>query len=330
MSKSRVCLVTVTYGQRVAYVLKALESALADGVRHAVVIDNGSVEPVEEALRKRFGDWVSVERFDSNQGSAPGFKRGMQLAYESGCELILLLDDDNLLSAGCLRKLVDARKDLSRRHGDDNCIVLAHRPGHAPPEKIGEKNGFLGFHLKDVPKKIGKRLGMLSRGRALCVETPVVQVSHAPYSGLLFHRAVVKRHGLPDERFVLYGDDSEFTYRITARGGFIGRVMDAQFAELEHSWNVAPTNHGFIRTLVSAGSEFRAYYSVRNQCYFEEHCLHGNHLVRSANKLAFLVLAFVSCLLFGSRQRWQMLRSAIIEGSSGQLGLAGDKAFRLP
>jgi GT2 family glycosyltransferase len=326
----RICLVTVTYGDRRRYVEKALQSAIESGIVDLVVVDNGSNAPLEPDLRLRFGDAIKVIRFDQNMGSALAFKTGIQAAIDQPCELVMLLDDDNVLTSDCVQKLVEEWIGQNPRYGSDNCMILAHRPGHAPPEKIGEKSGFLGFHLKDVPKKIAKRLTRSASEGPLLGRTRVVQVAHAPYSGLLFHRSVVTRHGLPDERFVLYGDDSEFTYRVTAGGGFIGRVMDAKLVELEHSWNVAPQGNGFIRTLVSAGSECRAYYSVRNQCYFEAHCLHGNRVVRSANKLVFLILAGASCLLFGSRRRWRMLRNAINEGNSGQLGFASSKAIRLP
>jgi GT2 family glycosyltransferase len=320
MSKSRVCLVTVTYGQRVAYVLKALESALVEGVQHAIVIDNGSAEPVGETLRERFGDWVSVERFDINQGSAPGFKRGMQLAYGLGCELILLLDDDNQLTAGCLEKLILARRDLANRYSDNNCMVLAYRPGHQPAEGVGETNGFLGFDVKDIPQKIGKRIGLASWVRSYSSLGKSFQLPYAPYSGMLFHRSVVENHGLPDEHFVLYADDSEYSYRLTASGGCVAIVPHALLAECERSWNVATDRKGFINKLASTKVDFRIYYAIRNRCYFEQFCLKACSPAREFNKRMFLLLLRLACAVHGNKQNWKILRQAIDDGENQRLG----------
>jgi GT2 family glycosyltransferase len=315
-------LVTVTYGQRVAYVLKALESALAEGVHHAVLIDNGSLEPVEETLRERFGDWVTVERFARNQGSAPAFKRGIQLACDSGCELVLLLDDDNQLAEGCLRKLVDARKDISQQHGDDNCMVLAYRPGHQPVERIGQTDGFLGFHINDIPGKIAKRWGMRSWVRKFGDDEKIVTLPYAPYSGLLLHKSVADRHGLPDERFVLYADDSEFSYRVTTSGGRVALVPAAVLNELETSWNVSTDRKGFIKTLATTTVDFRIYYAIRNRCYFEKVSLRAAGPVRAFNRLTFLVLLRIACVINQTERNWAALRQAIDDGENQRLGPA--------
>lgn len=321
MSKSRVCLVTVTYGQRVAYVLKALESALAEGAQHAIVIDNGSAEPVGETLRGRFGDWVTVERFDRNQGSAPGFKRGLQLACESGCELILLLDDDNQLTSGCLNKLTSARGDLAARYSDNNCMVLAHRPGRQAGEKIGETDAFLGFHVKDIPAKIAKRIRLRSWVKQYSEWHSLVPLPHAPYSGLLFHRSVIAKHGLPDEKFVLYADDTEFSYRLTAAGGCVALMPTAKLTESELSWHMATDRRGFIAQLASGKADFRVYYAVRNRCYFETRCLGGSGPVRALNRRVFLLLLSAACVIHRSRKNWRTVLRAISDGENQRLGV---------
>lgn len=320
MREAQVCLVTVTYGRRLTYVLQALESALKEGVRHAVVIDNGSVEPIAAELRKRFGGWVNVERFESNRGSAPGFKRGMQLAYNSGYDLILLLDDDNQLTSGCLEKLTIARQGLASRYSDNNCMVLAYRPGHQPAERIGETNGFLGFDVKDIPQKLGKRIGLGSWVRAYSSSGKALQLPYAPYSGMLFHRSVVANHGLPDERFVLYADDSEYSYRLTASGGCVAIVPHAPLTECERSWNVATDKKGFINKLASSTIDFRIFYAIRNRCYFEQFCLKARGPAREFNKWMFLLLLRLACAVHNNKQNWKILRQAIDDAENQRLG----------
>ena len=319
-----ICLVTVTYARRGAYVFKALESALVECVQYAVVIDNGSAEPVQAGLRKRFGDKVIVERFNSNQGSAPGFKRGMQLAYDSGCELMLLLDDDNQLTAGSLQKLMSARQDLASRYGDNNCMVLAYRPGHQPYEGIGQNNGFLGFHVKEIPKKVLKRLLLWEPAEKLHSVLP-----YAPYSGLLFHREVIQRHGLPDERFVLYGDDLEFTHRVVAGGGAIQLVREAVLTECETSWNIHEQQKSFVEHLAGSSSDAAIAYSIRNRCYFEAHKRTHNRAIRRVNKWVMQIMLWCVCWCRGRKSRWQLISSAIADGEQGVLGVSRHGSAKL-
>jgi GT2 family glycosyltransferase len=330
MSEVNICLVTVTYGQRVAYVLKALESALAEGVHHAVVIDNGSVELVEETLRERFGDWVTVERFARNQGSAPAFKRGLELACDTGCELVLLLDDDNVLTDGCLRKLETARTALAKQHGDNNCMVLACRAGHQPAERIGEISGYLGFHIKNIPLIIAKRIGIWKRVCELEHGGGVVTLPYAPYSGLLLHRSVIQRHGLPDERFIVYADDTEFTYRVTSSGGCIALVREAELGEAEKSWHVSAGRKTFINKLSAAPIDFRVFYAVRNRCYFEQVHLNASGPMRSFNRSVFLTLLWFACAINGSKTNWRLLRRAVSDGENHRLNLSLIPECRLP
>jgi glycosyltransferase involved in cell wall biosynthesis len=314
----------VTYGQRLEYVLSALESALAEDVHHAVVIDNGSVEPVEGVLRKRFGDWLTLERFDSNQGSAPGFKRGIQLACDFGCELILLLDDDNQLTSGCLKTLILARQDLASRYSNNNCMVLAYRPGHQPYESLGQNNGFLGFHVKEIPQKIVKRLL-----RWKPHHKPHELLPYAPYSGLLLHREVIQKHGLPDERFVLYGDDLEFTYRVVAGGGAIQLVRGAGLAECETSWNIHEQRKSFIEHLATSSSEAAIFYSIRNRCYFESYRRAHNRAIRKVNKWVMQLMLQGVCWCRANKGRWQLIASAIADGEHGVLGVSPHGSAKL-
>jgi len=313
--KSKVCLVTVTYGQRLSYVLAALESAIKEGVHHAVIIDNGSLEPIEVAVRKRFGNWVSIKRLNSNRGSAPGFKCGIQLASEMDCDLILLLDDDNALSPGALGVLLDARSKLAAAHGDSNCMVLAFRHGHQPYESIGQNNGFLGFHVKELPTKISKRLLAWQPK-----PSPKTFLPYAPYSGLLFHSEVIHKHGLPDERFVLYADDLEFTHRVVAEGGSILLVKDSILVENEISWHIRDQTRSFVEHLVFSESDTAIFYSIRNRCYFESRKRNHNHVIRRINKCVFESLLWVVCLCRRRLGRWQLISNAIADGEQGVLG----------
>jgi GT2 family glycosyltransferase len=323
MSEAKVCLVTVTYGHRLRYVLQALESALKEDIHHAVVIDNGSVKPVKEELRRRFGDWLTVERFERNQGSAPAFKRGIQLACDSCCELVLLLDDDNLLSEGCLERLQMSRLKLARTYGDNNCMVLGYRPGHLPGDTITDTSSYLGFDVKRFCKKLLSRLGAPVDAYAARNSVGLEAIPYAPYSGLLFHQSLVSRHRLPREDFVLYADDTEFTYRVTKEGGRIALDRCAKIMEIELSWGQRQSRLGFIDSFICQGTDTAVYYNTRNRIFFESHLREHSKIVRSINAGIVRVLLTCYAVCKNRSKRMKVLNQATADGVSGALGVNG-------
>ena len=104
----KVCVVTVTYGNRFKYLEKVIDSCLKEGVGKIIVVDNDSHpesrQKLEELEKKEAK--LKVIYLDENKGSAGGYKIGLKEAYKcKKCEFILCLDDDNMLSSNSLKKL---------------------------------------------------------------------------------------------------------------------------------------------------------------------------------------------------------------------------------
>jgi GT2 family glycosyltransferase len=102
--------VTVTYGNRFHLLSQVVDRALAEGVAKVIVVDNNSAPESRDKLKayeKELGsNKIKVLYLDDNYGSAGGFKRGLEEAYnDPDCEYILTLDDDNLLEEGSSKKL---------------------------------------------------------------------------------------------------------------------------------------------------------------------------------------------------------------------------------
>lgn len=323
-------LVTVTYGHRLTYVESALASAFAEGVGHAIVIDNGSVQSVKEILRAKFGTAVTIERLERNVGSAIAFKRGIEKAVAMNAELVLLLDDDNELRRGSLKKLMSARGRLAEMYGNDNCAVVGKRLGHDPPLLGKVKNCFLGFHVRDIPRKVAKRLKVLQKPCSEAQQGNPTRIAYSPYSSLLFHRAVTERHGLPNTQFILYADDSEFTFRITAAGGALGLVEDVEITDQDASWNAIQPTTTFLKELVDSPAETRVYYTVRNLCYFEETSIQAHSFVRGVNEAVVKMILHAYCIARGKRKRWRLLNQALLDAREKRLGLASDPQCALP
>ena len=96
----KVCSVIVTYGDRFHLLKQVIEACYKEGVDKVIVIDNASEENSKKQLKeyeKENQDRLKVIYLEENIGSAGGYKRGLQEAYEcEECEYIWLLDDDNM------------------------------------------------------------------------------------------------------------------------------------------------------------------------------------------------------------------------------------------
>ena len=102
-----VCVVIVTYGDRINFLSKVISKCIEeDKVKKIYIVDNNS------SCNKFFFDRIKTNKIEwiklnSNTGSANGYHVGIKYAYEtSNCDLIWLLDDDNLPEENALNELL--------------------------------------------------------------------------------------------------------------------------------------------------------------------------------------------------------------------------------
>jgi len=300
--------VTVTYGERWRFLRRVLSAAKEQGASRAVVIDNGSSQDITSLARTEFGDFARVVRSEKNTGSAGGYRLGLETAlYLPETKLLFLLDDDNKPLPGCLAALCAELN--SAGVPPDKLAAAAFRPGHTSGKV--RPSAYQSFRLTSLPELVGKRIWRGTRP-----QSPFA-LDAAPYGGLLFHKTVCERYGLPDQRLILYADDTEFTYRITRGGGKIIAVPGAEIEELVTSWTIRPK---FARTGQLRGPDAKLFYRARNRAYFETHCVKHNRFFRKINGAVYLTLIGLAALLTKNVPRLRLLLSAIKQGEAGKLG----------
>ena len=327
-------IVTVTYGNRFYLLKQVIDGALNEGVAKVIVVDNNSETESRNKLKEyeeSLGDKIKVLYLDENTGSAGGFKRGLEEAYnDPECEFIWLLDDDNLPLEDSLKSLLDFWRSLEVENKEDKIALLSYRFKKeqmakkaiilSKPELVlGHKNSFLGFHIKELHKKIYRYLQR--RGNVLndAIEkksnknTGIIPV--APYGGLFIHKNILNEIGYPEKDLYLYADDHEWTYRITQAGGKIYLILDSKADDLELSWHVSKSVKETAFSIISNGHPFRVYYSVRNRVYFEVHNLVDNKIIYWINIFIYLLLISLS-----GAKNIKLIIKAIKYGYKGKLG----------
>ena len=323
MGTENLTLVTVTYGDRIGYLLPALSKSLADPlVSHAVVVSNGSRSDFS-VLEKRFRDRITLVRLPKNQGSSVGYQKGIRMAILQGADYIQLLDDDNALeenAAECLRSELDR---MAVEFGKDCSAVLGLRATDAAAirqrgQMYFPDSCFLGFCILDVPKKIVRRVF----GKEKTLPMPeVMQIPYAQFGGLMAHRSVFERLGDPKVELVLYADDWEYTLRLTRNGGKIHLVTNAIVSDLETTYYASAEQMNSFERILRTGSDFRLYYGIRNHTWLRKHVQARSMFMYHANKLVYLAILYATALKIGKWERLTLIRQAILDGEAGWLGI---------
>ena len=332
--EDRVCVVAVTYGNRFNFLKQVVDAALKEGACKVIVVDNNSEPESREKLKeyeKELGNQkIKVLYLDDNYGSAGGFKRGLKEAYnDPDCEFIWVLDDDNKPMEGALKVLLDFWNSLEKENKEERIALLSYRFKKGQVAKkaiilnkpeiiIGLKNSFLGFHIKELSKKIFRYLKRVFFDEKMTLNDKDIKfgkVPVAPYGGLFIHKKILTKIGYPDENFYLYVDDLEWSYRITKNGGKIYLIFDSKIDDIELSWNVPKESKETAFSIISKANPFRVYYSIRNRVYFEIINLVNNRAIYWINIFTYLLL--ISMI---STKNLKITIQAIKDGYKGNLG----------
>jgi GT2 family glycosyltransferase len=245
-----------------------------------IVVDNASTDGTSAAVRAAFPA-VTLATLDVNYGGAGGFAYGMALALSDRADLIWLMDDDTVPSAGALQALLAARD----RH-----------PG-GPPALIASRVIWTDGrdHPMNTPRV--KPFATAAERRAAS-GAGCSPIRSASFVSILVEAADCRERGLPRADFFLWNDDFEFTTRLLrGRPGLL--CPDSVVTHKTQTFGSTDTDPGD-----------RFFYEVRNKIWtlrtsslaLPERVLYGGSTLRR------WVLTYVR-----SRQR-QALRSALGRG----------------
>lgn len=205
-----VAALVVTYNRK-ALLLECLDAIVEQqyAVFKIVVIDNASTDGTD-ALFTGDGplagsDLIDYRRMDSNLGGAGGFKEGLRATAESGADWVWLMDDDCIPYPDTLARLVESASK-AQAYGVEPSFLASSvfGPGGEPmnvPTVDGRptQNGYADWY-------VGLADGM-------------VKIESATFVSLLVNRKAIDRLGLPVGSFFIWGDDTEYTTRLTHNFG---------------------------------------------------------------------------------------------------------------
>ncbi|MBS7563841.1 glycosyltransferase family 2 protein [Mucilaginibacter sp. Bleaf8] len=242
--------VIVTYNRM--SLLKDLITALrwqTYALDNIIVVNNGSTDGTAEWLLLQ-EDVMTINQ--ENLGGAGGFCTGMQRAYQLGYDWIWCMDDDCMPVPDALQQL------------------FAHQPS---PGSVINSLVLSITDKKTFPFVIP---GYKAYSQ---IKTNYIPGALIPFNGTLFHRDVFTKVGFPNHRMIIWGDETEFFYRVVKKGRLpVGIVTNSIVYHPLNSGRFYLANWDVVK-------EWRAYFFVRNKFF----------VYRSRYQLKFSALLHYLC-----------------------------------
>lgn len=279
-----------------------IESVLADridgGIR-IIVVDNASADDSMQSLRARYGsdERVVLEELDGNYGFSYANNVGIRLALVWGADAVLLLNNDTEIGEGMLQELLACEK----RHPDSMIVPKIYYSDDR--KRIWSAGG----SVSPVIRKV-RHTGLNEEDRGQYEEER--RICFATGCCLLLPVQIIKRAGFLDERFFLYYEDTEYSFRLRKLGIPIYYCPEAVMY------------HKVGASTKGADSPLCAYYIARNWLLCNRLHLGGRYPLF----LAYYALnRTVCCLLWFVQGKKELVRATlrgIGDYSKGKFGRA--------
>ena len=203
----KIGLVTITYNS--ADVIRGfLESTFSQTFQNFIIyiIDNNSQDNTIEILKENTDSRIELVKNKENVGVAKANNQGIELALKDNCTQVLIINNDVEFEKQLFEKMLQIQKDK-------NCsLVVPKMMYFETPDYIWyagssfiKKKGFLPIHKGIKQKDISQFDG-------------VYRVEYAPTCCLLVKKEVFQDVGMMDEKYFVYFDDTDFSYRVLKDG----------------------------------------------------------------------------------------------------------------
>ena len=199
--------IVVTYNRR-ELLQECLEAILLQthSVENVIVINNCSTDDTERLFmpgEKYDQPIIEFYTTEKNIGGSGGFEKGFELADKTNCDWIWVMDDDAIPFPDTLEELIKARKAISEEKvGFIASAVygMNGEPMNVPVlDRKKDANGYEDWYRYS--------------------EFGLIKIRSATFVSLLIPHEAVKELGYPIKEFFIWGDDTEYTRRLSTYYG---------------------------------------------------------------------------------------------------------------
>lgn len=192
----KICAVVVTFNR--LELLKLTIEKLRCQTRkldEIIIVNNSSTDGTKEYLQNLNDEKIIYFNLEKNVGGAGGFNYGIKAAYERQADLVWIMDDDTIATEEALSNLITGLNKLNNKNIEvgfvaSNVLFKDNKPCLMNIPGIHEQwNEFAGENL--------------------------IKLDYTSFVSVLITRDAIKKVGLPISDFFIWGDDVEYTSRIT-------------------------------------------------------------------------------------------------------------------
>tara|TARA_B110000003_G_scaffold87629_1_gene89720 strand:- start:18 stop:926 length:909 start_codon:yes stop_codon:yes gene_type:complete len=217
----KIGLVTITYNS--AEVLKLfLDCVWAQTHKNIIlyVVDNSSSDSTLEILSADSDERLVVIENDTNFGVAKANNQGILRAIKDGCNQVLIINNDVEFETTLVEKLLKVQ-------ADHKCSLVSPKMMYFDvPENIWYAGSWFNKSKGYLPLHRGIR--ELDKGQY----DKIVEVEYAPTCCLLAKKEVFEDVGFMNEKYFVYFDDTDFSYRVWKDGRH--KMLYFPFVEFYH------------------------------------------------------------------------------------------------
>ena len=173
---------------------------------HLYVVDNASTDSTLSIIEEEEDSRLKVVKNESNLGVAKANNQGIKRAIADGCNQILIINNDVEFEEALIEKLLKVQRE-------ENCSLVS-------PKMMFYDNKNLIWYAGSWFDKCKGYLP-LHRGMKQIDEgqfNEIVEVEYAPTCCLLIKKQVFEDVGFMDEKYFVYFDDTDFSYRVWKDG----------------------------------------------------------------------------------------------------------------
>lgn len=206
------------------------------------IVDNASTDGTAELVKKYMEKNSNIFYYNtgSNLGGAGGFSYGLKIIYQKSYKYCWIMDDDTVPTEKAYESLVNKAQIIK----DDFSFLCSY---------VKWTDGKLcSMNIPGVKRELFSKFDLL--------ENHLLFIKTASFVSLFVNVDIAKRVGLPIKEFFIYGDDCEYTLRLSKLKNGYWDFDSVVVHKMARNVNVDIVTESIDRL-------DRHYYNVRNLTY---------------------------------------------------------------
>lgn len=288
MSEVKVVAVVVTYN-RLELLKENINALLIQKYNNfdIMIIDNASTDGTEKYVRGIDNNKIKYINTGSNLGGAGGFSFGVRQAIEKGYDYAWLMDDDTIPSSEALDSFMNK---VNKFRGEFSYLASVVR----------WKDGLLcEMNKQYLSQEWGNEINMMKNN--------LIPVNSSSFVSFFVDLNIAKKVGLPQKDFFIYGDDWEYSLRLSSvKPGYLD--LDSEVVhKMKNNASIDIVNESEDRL-------DRYFYNYRNLYYIHRKYLSSKKLMLYKLKYYYTVVQILSSKNSKKIKRISVMRKGIKKG----------------